>query len=82
MSQKTHYRRCQHCGTTHKQEDELLIDCDNCGKELVPLYYSQHVRLAQKYFANAMKDSELNPYSKEVAVVGLTADWDADTDAF
>lgn len=74
MNQKTHYRRCQHCGTTHRQEDELLIDCDSCGKELVPLYYSQHVRLAQKYFGKTA-----NP---EAEVVGLTADWDAEPDAF
>jgi predicted RNA-binding Zn-ribbon protein involved in translation (DUF1610 family) len=82
MNPKTHYRRCQHCGATHKQEDELLFDCDSCGKELVPLYYSHHLRLAQKYMANSLETSDDKKILKEAAVVGLTADWESEPDAF
>ncbi len=82
MNPKTHYRRCQHCDTIHKQEDELLIDCDSCGKELVPLYYSQHLKLARKYFGNALNATNDNSITREFAVVGLTADWETEPDAF
>ncbi|WP_413577933.1 hypothetical protein ACLVWU_05460 [Bdellovibrio sp. HCB290] len=82
MNLKTHYRRCQHCGNLHNSDNDLLIDCESCGKELVPLYYTQLVKLAQEQLANSSELIKDNAVMKEIVVVGLTADWDLDPDPF
>ncbi|MEK2690816.1 hypothetical protein [Bdellovibrio sp. GT3] len=82
MSHKIHFRRCQHCGETHNTSDELIIDCESCGKELIPLYYTQLVKIAQDELNRSPGLIRDNPVMKEIVVVGLTADWDPETEAF
>ncbi|WP_413586880.1 hypothetical protein [Bdellovibrio sp. HCB274] len=82
MNLKTHYRRCQHCGNIHNADNELLMDCNSCGKELIPLYYSQLVKLAQEQLANSNPLIKDNAVMNEIVVVGLTADWEAEADTF
>ncbi|MBO9668623.1 MAG: hypothetical protein J7501_17630 [Bdellovibrio sp.] len=82
MEPKMHFRRCQFCGAVHSKHDQLNFECESCGKELSPLYYSQIVKIIQEQasgFADILQDS---PVMKERPLVGLTADWDNGPDAF
>jgi hypothetical protein len=80
MSHRIHYRVCHVCGASNEASDELVQQCQHCGKHLAPFYYFDESRAmglapqVRSEYEERMRS--VLPHREYPPVYGLTAYWE------
>jgi hypothetical protein len=80
LGQHIHYRICHHCGEVNESQNNLVMECRECGKHLAPFYYFDESRaMGLKPAERSIYEEQMRsilPHQEYPPVYGLTAYWD------
>ena len=84
-SSKTHFRVCHLCGSVNHADDDLVTECQDCGKHLAPFFFFDESRAMglknSNFYSNVNKaraeEQTVLPHKEYPPIWGLTAYWES-----
>lgn len=77
MENKTHFRRCHHCGYVNWSEGQVVSHCDGCNKKLAPFFFFDENKAMglQTDPENTLREAEDPIVLKYPPLWGITVIW-------
>lgn len=80
MNVKIHFRRCHYCSGANECIGDLVRECSDCGKRLLPfLYFDEKFEFGfSQMTTNKIKFKSKLPHSNYPPLIGVSSFWETE----